>query len=226
MKIDWTKYFDHIFCIHYISKDRIERHHQLINELTRVGIYDSGIFSFIYDEDSLFTNKLYNDISIDTGYGVVDYSKRVTLNHYKALNISKLLGYKNVLIIEDDIVFLKDLQVIKNALEESQNKDFEVCQYDYINYSDIWYAFATCYHIRSKGIDKLLENIETSPTYVIDQYFTSTNEYYYTFGGDRHLISFPNLLNCIQNPTRIAIQRNNDAYKTANIEIDYNSYEN
>ena len=50
--IQWNKYFDKIYCIHYINA--IERMPRLLNELSRVGILNSGIFEWFYGYDSPF----------------------------------------------------------------------------------------------------------------------------------------------------------------------------
>ena len=220
--IDWKKYFDHIFCIHYISKDRIDRHNKLIDELIRVGIYNSGIFSFIYDEDSLLTNTICNNFPVIFCENAQQYAKRVTINHYKALSISNILNYKHILILEDDIVFLKDLQFIENMLIDSQNKDFDICKYDSITYTDNDLrvdVLATCYSVRNEGIKKLIKNIEHAPTYVIDMYFANKNNYIWILGNNKYDVSFPQTLSIYNVPYNIAMQRENKNNNIADFNI-------
>lgn len=227
-KIDWNKYFDHIFCIHYISEDRIERHHQLINELKRVGIYDSGIFSFIYDENSIITNEIYENVRNNEYCSYDKYAKRVTINHYKAFNISKFCNYKKILILEDDICFLKDIQQIEYYLNQASNNDTDLIMYDYITYKmdneNELNCFATCYQLNYNGIIKMIENIEYENMYVIDQYFSTLNNYIFYIGNYQQNVYFPQQLSISKCEKRLAIQRNNEAYQNGGININYDEY--
>ena len=233
--INWNKYFDHIFCIHYISEDRIERHNQLIKELKRVGIYDNKIFEFIYDIDNSFSNIIYNNEYLLKRFKCLDYEKnskyalRVTINHLQALYISKLLGYNRILILEDDICFLKDLNKIEEILENNINslKQYNLCLYDYIDY-DLMYVFADCYALNTDGINILIDNITNNynkDIYVIDTYFTKSNPITLYSGEYSINIDLPKLLNITTcGEIRLGLQRNNFEYNDSN--INYNDYQN
>ena len=113
--IDWKKYFDHIYCIHY--KPHVERFEELNNELKRVGILDSKIFEYFYTEkdDNEYKNQAY----------------KVTINHKKCLEDAYKKMYANILILENDIRFLKDIDYIEKILEQKPS-DADLILYDYI----------------------------------------------------------------------------------------------
>ena len=229
--IDWSKYFDHIFCIHYLANDRVNRHHQLINELSRVGIYQSGIFSFIYDEDSVITNDIMENARNKYFIGLDKYGKRVTINHYKAFNIAKICGYKNILVLEDDVCFLKDLDELEKYIQETSILNTDLIMYDYITYKNIYTntelnCFATCYQLKNDGIDKMIKNLEHIHMYIIDLYFSTTNHYNFYAKDYEQPIVYPHVLSISKCPKRLALQRNNPAYKNCHIDINYDEYEN
>lgn len=113
--IDWKKYFDYIYCIHY--KPHIERFEELNNELKHVGILDSGIFEYLYTEED------NNEYRIK--------ANKVTINHHKCLNHAYINGYNRILILENDIKFLKDLSLLEIYLENIPN-DADLVLFDYI----------------------------------------------------------------------------------------------
>ena len=115
--INWKKYVDHIYCIHYTPySDRKER---LEKELKRVGILDSDIFSWEYSYDM---PKFASNASQDLAYNHL-------LCYYNAL----YMGYEKVLILEDDIVFLKDINMIQTLLDNLPN-EYDLCLFDHIGY--------------------------------------------------------------------------------------------
>ena len=122
MTIDWKKYIDHIYCIHYVPySDRRER---LEKELKRVGILDSGIFSWqlSYDIPKFTKNPLEDN----------------TYNHLQCYCNAKYMGYKKVMILEDDIVFLKDINMIQTLLDNLPN-EYDICLFDHIFFKNDFY---------------------------------------------------------------------------------------
>lgn len=55
--IDWKHHFDHIFCLHYVPN--VDRKQRIESELKRVGILDSGIFSWHMSVPSPYKDKMY-----------------------------------------------------------------------------------------------------------------------------------------------------------------------
>ena len=109
-KIDWKGYFDKIYCIHFLpDKNRIPR---LEKELERVGILDSGIFQYFYTVPNRY-EKIYEKIFpecrpvyMNLGFGTL-----------KMLKEAMYLDYGRIMVIEDDIAFLKDMDEMKRILD-------------------------------------------------------------------------------------------------------------
>ena len=122
--IEWNKYFDHIYCVHFLPyKDRLAK---IKSELKRVGILDSGIFSWQYTWDTPFYNVLSRtgiNKALSVGY------MKCGLSQYYCHKEAYDLGYNRILVLEDDISFLKDLDKIKEILEATP-EDYDLVLYD------------------------------------------------------------------------------------------------
>ena len=119
MKIDWNKYVDQIYCITFYNRDKT----LLYNELRRVDILDSGIFYEFENISTPFYKILYNTLFGDKfkGNKILEYSYRYdcTMAHYYCMKHAQQNGYKKILILENDVVFLKNKKDIVEILEHS-----------------------------------------------------------------------------------------------------------
>ena len=157
--IQWDKYFDHIFCVTYVNNGR---YHKISKELDRVGILKSGIFEFIYDAEYKYKDSMYNSIyspGLNSGW------KCSTIQHLKIWNIIKEVGFKRVLILEDDIAFLKDLNKIEYALKTTDYKDITLFHYVFLN-TGVFYSTA-CYYVNYHGAEVLVDNFNKNKHFVI-----------------------------------------------------------
>lgn len=128
--IDWKSQFDKIYCIHYFKqKERLPR---ISAELKRVGILDSGVFEWFYDYDSPFFNKLQNSLFADQKSSILESKSftyfKCSFTHYRLWKEICAKEFKRTLIVEDDEVFLKDLNHIQKLYEES--RAFDLCLFD------------------------------------------------------------------------------------------------
>ena len=122
--IDWKKHFDRIYCVHYLPYG--ERREKMESELRRVGILDSGIFSWRYTWDSPFYDELAKtplNKALSVGY------MKCGLAHYFCVKEAYELGYERILLLEDDIAFLNDLDEIERILNLSP-ADYDLVLYD------------------------------------------------------------------------------------------------
>ena len=114
--IKWDEKFDAIYCISLA--DNISRRDDLKKELKRVGILDSNVFhwkitaknelyKYIWSNQSLKANRWW--------FHLIG-SLNCTLEHYAIYKESIALGYKHILILEDDIVFLKNIKEIEKTI--------------------------------------------------------------------------------------------------------------
>ena len=180
--IKWEKKFDAIYCISLA--DNISRRDDLKKELKRVGILDSRVFhwkitvknelyKYIWNNPSLKANKWWFHL---TG------TLNCTLEHYAVYKECLALGYKRVLILEDDVVFLKDIKEIQKAIDNiPQNYDIlkfnsyfsgteeeiqkvindnKINDY-YFDYSSLQQISAACYAVSSKAMLILSKYQET-----------------------------------------------------------------
>lgn len=118
----WSKYFDHIYCIH--GEVCEERRYEIENELRRVGILDSGIFTWMIDYDIPKYSDRYENPRSAAG----------TLGHLRCYCDQLYHHYDRVLILEDDIKFLKDLATIENILSKLPQHD--ICLFDWFVYTN------------------------------------------------------------------------------------------
>ena len=102
-----THNIDHVF---YINLDkRTDRREAIENELNRMDIPFER-FSAIYYEPPC---------------GIVGCGK----SHLAVFKLAKERGYKNVLILEDDFIFLESKEVVEENIKRlfSEKPDFDVC---------------------------------------------------------------------------------------------------
>lgn len=126
-RVDWKKYFDRIICLHYLPhSDRIPG---LEEELRRVGILDSGIFEYRYtvnDPFERFIEKSNRKLATLPEQNRAYTS--ILLNYHRILSEAHSLGYHRILVLEDDVRFLKDVRRIREMLDNMP--DAGVVQFD------------------------------------------------------------------------------------------------
>ena len=136
--IDWSKYFDHIYCLHYLpDKARLPI---ITKELDRVGILKSGIFSFYWTFPSRFDTVIRNSVELKNVYFFNEHSSvvtNITYNNYRIVKESIGLDYDRILILEDDVLFLHDLNKIKELLDHIPS-NWEFIQFDRC-YKNNWF---------------------------------------------------------------------------------------
>ena len=152
--IDWKEYIDYIYCMNYMPDNRINN---ISSTLQNIGIdiYDNRFFSFIYDcEHKMFLDeydlmrkksfKFYDEHKFYESENLYcnenfDYVFDVALTTYKVLKTAQYFNYKRIIIFEDDVVFLKDLKYIKNAMDFVKTQDFDICLCQ-TTFVDAWYG--------------------------------------------------------------------------------------
>ena len=171
--IKWQEKFDAIYCISLA--DNISRRDDLKKELSRVGILNSNIFhwkitvknelyKYIWNNPSLKANKWWFHL---TG------TLNCTLEHYAIYKECLALGYKRVLVLEDDIVFLKNIKEIQKAIDNIP-ENYDILKFNsyfsckeeelqkvinsnkindyYFDYSSLQQISAACYAVSPKAM--------------------------------------------------------------------------
>ena len=128
--IDWQSLFDKIYCVHYFKqKERLPR---ISAELKRVGILDSGVFDWFYDYDSPFFRRLQGSLFSEQQSEILQPESftyfKCSFTHYRIWKEICARGFKRTLVIEDDEVFLKDLDLLQKMYETS--RVFDLCLFD------------------------------------------------------------------------------------------------
>ena len=124
--IKWNLYFDKIYCVHFLPHK--ERLPLLLKELKRVGILDSGIFEWRYTIPDKYDDIIWPIASRNKWCSRKQYVNLALENH-RILTEARLLELKRILIIEDDILFLTDISLIENILNNIPNQ-FGIVQFD------------------------------------------------------------------------------------------------
>lgn len=128
MKIDWTKYFDKIVCVHYLPYK--ERYETLCKELDYVDILNSPIFEWKY----VLNNEKILNIGQKSSFNQMHKNVNSisnTLSEFDIWNLSAFYDYKHTLIIEDDVLFRKNKEQIFEVLENLPD-DYDICLFDYV----------------------------------------------------------------------------------------------
>ena len=178
--------FDHIYCLHYLPyRDRLP---VLREEFERVGIDESASYfswKYVFPSDTL--DCMYDDkgLNIDAALRSVTrkYIKKVSLYHYEIIKEAYALGYKKILILEDDVRFHSNLDYIKQLIDNMPDSDVilfdkmtcsrpkENIKYKelikkypkdtlYGNVGDIFFIFASCYALNRNGMQHIIERQE------------------------------------------------------------------
>ena len=168
--IQWNKYFDRIFCVTYINNGRYKK---LCKELDRVCILKSGIFEFMYNCEFRYKDQMYD--AIYAPHVHPKYMVPCTIQHLKIWNIMRELGYERILILEDDVAFLKDLNEIERGLETADYKDITLFHYLWLK-ENIYYSTA-CYSINQWGAEVLIDNFNKNENFTVCDQLLFGKEY-------------------------------------------------
>ena len=192
MTIDWTKYLDQIYSI--TQAKNIEKNKELHQELNRVGILNSGIYTQIKDVNSPFYKLIYDSLNKINDTSCYNGGFKMTINCYYALKQAYEQGYEKIMIMEDDVCFLNDLNKIYDIMEYINTLDYDIIScnvennsyinhYDFnINYIDdikdlsinenidkYYFSCSTCVIYNRYAIEQLIQFYENYYT-CIDRY--------------------------------------------------------
>lgn len=210
--------FDKIYCIHYLPYE--ERLQDTIYELDRIGILNSPNFEWYNVPESIVYNKLYetlidhkiifNKPDGDSVYGNFRNKNvfNLAINKFNLLLKAQYHNYKNILILEDDNCYLKNLDQLSKYIESIPG-DYDIVNMNYFFMNTIIDSnstFVPCSQIYDKmfnfaftalssnGIDHIIRNqinfFKTSDFY-INSYKTFMGEQLKSYVSNKNL--------CIQN---------------------------
>ena len=129
MVINFQDYgVEHIYCINYIKNNRKKQIEQEFDYI-EINYLDNSLFSWEFDYDDNVLNlkenyeleKKKNELCFQKfdyyPYDLKFETFKLSLRNYSIMKKSLDLGYKKIMIFEDDIVFLKNINKIKTILD-------------------------------------------------------------------------------------------------------------
>lgn len=143
MIIDWKDYVDHIFSV--TCTNNIKQINILKNELNRVDILNSGIYTNFINVDSPFYKLIYDNVDKIDNLNPFNGATKLTYGVYYLLRLSYELGYERIIIMEDDIKFLKDKEELNNLLKYIFNnapENFDIIVGNMELVTDYYYNFS------------------------------------------------------------------------------------
>ena len=120
-------YFDHIFILHHLPK--ASRLVEMKCQLKHLNLDSSSDVSWEMTNDDVFSRCLYENYK-NKFYTLTFGQFNCAYGHYKIISDSLLLGYDRILILEDDVAFLKDINLIQTYLDNIP-KDADIVMFDY-----------------------------------------------------------------------------------------------
>ena len=216
--IDFNKYFEHIFVLSRCSN--FERRKMLDKEFERVGLTN---YTYLYQPDSKLLR--YD------GYGnpyMTEVKVRCNYAHYSCIKMAYELNYDHILILEDDIIFYKNLNKIEELFENFYNNrhNYDIYLFNYANKNDNIITiiddntllYAAAYYLNRHGMEYMIYCLETYPDLFNDQFFRidfnkySSVSFYYKlceYGKEVYITEETNLLpiNIDYCPEHVIIQR-------------------
>ena len=183
-KKTFSDIFDHIYCIRHLPDN--ERLSKIRNELKRVGIDENAdYFSWTYTYPSSLLDTIYLDKNLKVSallkFSSRSYLKPEAMKHYEIIKEAYALGYKRILILNDNIIFHKDKDFISQMLlnmpdgdvvmldkmtrsaagEEIKYKKYlktlpEGSFYGSANDSEVFFIFYSCYALSREAMEKII----------------------------------------------------------------------
>ncbi len=167
--------FDHIVVL--TLSNRPDRQQSIMQQLKYIGMVDVSDVEFWYATPFPYNGLICEAFNAKYGKQMFDFPNEFDCarNHYGIVRKAFDLDYKNVLIMEDDIAFLKDSDKFISYIDAIPD-DFDILQFDAYNSkqepqimellqnnSDKWYKHdkikmwnADCYALSRKGMEYYL----------------------------------------------------------------------
>lgn len=124
--IDWGKYFDKVYCLHHLpQRNKVKR---LKAELSRVGLWGNPVFEMRYTSPCKYDEIVWEREKHPRDAPAVGFVN-IALEVRRILAEAQDAGYSRILLLENDVAFLRDLSEVDKILSDTP-ADCEVVQYD------------------------------------------------------------------------------------------------
>ena len=128
--IVWDEHFDAVFVLSLA--DYIERRNLMREELHRVGIEASGILHWKITVRNAFYSYIWRNPSFPSPRWWLNREPNLncTMGHYEIMKESLARGFRRILILEDDVRFLRDTAAIAEILDDLP-EGWDIAMLDY-----------------------------------------------------------------------------------------------
>lgn len=189
--------FDKVYCLHLLEEK--ERFNHCVDEFNRIGL------------DVTFWNTTKKKLDVALGKNIQTlhnnhydtYEKQnpyiygavfdCAYNHYRIIKEAYIQGFNNILIMEDDITFSKNIKLIENTFN-SLPENYSIIKYFYgsekyyecVNTNnhfdilpgiDIWLS-TLCYALSRAGMKQIIDSVENYGLKIADSEHKYFNEVY------------------------------------------------
>lgn len=126
-KTGFTDKFEHIFCLNLSHRD--DRRHKMIAQLDDLGVLHSPKFSWHISTSHLHSGLMAKAV-INAKVGNFSFPNELNCarEHWTMVKQAYDFGYQNVLIIEDDVLIIKNLDFIGEVLDNIP-EDYDLLQF-------------------------------------------------------------------------------------------------
>lgn len=229
-QIAWEKYFDRVYCIHYLPQEN--KLPRLKRELARVGLLNSPVFEFRYTSECRYDIDVCDAHKVEVPH-LNQAFVNIILEIHRILEEAIHFNYSRILLMENDIAFLKDVSLIRRMLDNAP-RGFGLIQYDkfvndgpmvdvyrnaceggrvndwFVEYRQGVFSSAACFSLDAAAIRELKALIDVSPN--------ATDTYFHLMTC-RKAFSVPNLVIQVFSPGAWSI-------KTDGVEYMHKVYKN
>ena len=155
--INWSKHFDAIYCLSLA--DNKEKRQLASEDFDRVGILDSGVFRWKITVKNPFYKYIWSNpvLPAERWWLNIEGALNCTMGHYEIMKEALVMGYKHILIIEDDVRFLNDLDLLSSIVDNIPDYDILMLDKtvpvnkplffnarDNCKVNDLFFDFSTC----------------------------------------------------------------------------------
>lgn len=145
--VDWKRHFDHVYCICYLgSKDYMLKRERLLDEFRRVGLLDDPWFLTVEYTTPDPWEKVIAAQLPERVRGCVESNTgfcSLGLASARIFRQALALGYRRILVMEDDLAFLKDLDELGRVIDDTPDRslvmfdkflDWNLSHEDYVRF--------------------------------------------------------------------------------------------
>ena len=153
MTINWEKYVDHIYTISF-TKNYPERIIKLNKELEYLDILNSPIYSIFYNIQSPlpFYKLMHQNMAHSESADIYGEYVPKTFAHYKCIREAYELHYNHIMVLEDDVIFIKNKELIQNYLDDIP-EDYDLILLAFYGNQVVYHKINNYYHLMANEVD-------------------------------------------------------------------------